>query len=211
MKVTPFHVALLSGSSVTSFVLHNNPVAPTTLSASRRDFITTASSLLVVGGVVMHPPVPANAELDFDRVQDLLKDTPAGAEIYKPAPKRPTYLAEPTEEFRQNEKKASDFKREQLKVKGQFTALLQKLQDDPNDETTLANDLDELRRLVRKGGGLPLGITKDEVVKQVRRRKARKFWPVNVEIAYQDLLAEIAYQQSPNTDPGSAMGGKTFI
>jgi hypothetical protein len=181
MRFTLFHVAvLIGGSSVTSFVLHNNHpiVTSTSLSASRRDFLTTASSLLLVGGAV-----PAHADLDFDRVQDLLKDTPAGAEIYKPAPKRPTYLAEPTEEFRQNEKKASDFKREQLKVKGQFTALLQKLQDDPNDETTLANDLDELRRLVRKGGGLPLGITKEEVVKQVRRRKARKFWPVNVEIA----------------------------
>lgn len=166
-------------SSAASFV-HNKRVIPTrtSLQASRRDFMAgVASSLLLVN------PLAAVADLDFERVQDLLKDTPSGAEIYKPTTKRPTYLAEPTEEFRQNEKKSTEFKREQLKVKGQFTALLQKLQDDPNDEETLANDLDELRRLVRKEGGLPLGITKEDLVKQVRRRKARKFWPVNVEIA----------------------------
>lgn len=209
MRVSSFNAtcAALCFSSAAAF-LSSKKVVPTgtSLQASRRDFMAgVASSLLLVS------PIAARADLDFDRVQDLLKDTPSGAEVYKPTTKRPTYLAEPTEEFRQNEKKASEFKREQLKIKGQFTALLQKLQDDPNDEEKLANDLDELRRLVRKGGGLPLGITKEDLVKQVRRRKARKFWPVNVEIAYQDLLAEIAYQQSPNTDPGSSMGGKTFI
>lgn len=177
-------VALGWSSVAASFVVPHNhnhrDMITSRLQASRRDVITAAAaSLLLV-------PLAAVADLDFDRVQDLLKDTPSGASelYYKPTTtKRPTYLAEPTEEFRQNEKKAGDFKREQLKVKAQFTALLQKVQEDPNDETMLANDLDELRRLVRKEGGLPLGITKDDLVKQVRRRKARKYWPVNVEIA----------------------------
>ena len=55
-------------------------------------------------------------------------------------------------------------------------------------------------RFVQANAGLPIGITKDEVVKACRRRKAKKYWPTSVEVAYQDLLIDIAYSQSPNTD-----------
>lgn len=189
MRIALFNaacVALCWSTAAAAFVPNVVSTKPTTasLQASRRDVMTGAVSSLLLPVLLI--PTTANAELDFDRVQDLLKDTPSNnaADVFATTrTKRPTYLAEPTEEFRQNEQKSTAFKREQLKVKGQFTALLQKLQDDPNEEDKLSNDLDELRRLVRKVGGLPLGITKEEVVKQVRRRKARKFWPVNVEIA----------------------------
>lgn len=143
-------------------------------------------------------------EVDFGKVQDLLGQDNAysmsAQEYEQRSTKRPTFLKDPTEEFKQNEEKATAFKREQLKAKKEFQTALDRLQTDPNDGGLLAKDLDELRYLVKKRSGLPEGITKDDVVKQVRRRKAKKFWPTEVEIAYQDLLYEILKKQSPNTD-----------
>ena len=143
-------------------------------------------------------------EVDFGKVQDLLgqdyNQYGSSANFAPPSGKRPTFLTDPTQEFKDNESKAADFKRAQLKAKLEFQAALDKLQTDPNDGETLAKDLDELRYLVKKNTGLPEGISKEDVVKQVRRRKAKKFWPTDVEIAYQDLLYEILKKQSPNTD-----------
>jgi len=53
----------------------------------------------------------------------------------------------------------------------------------PNNEDALAKVLDDMRYQVKANGGLPTGVTKEEVVKACRRRKAKKFWPTNVEIA----------------------------
>ena len=139
--------------------------------------------------------------MDFDKVQDLLKSRDQPGLPYEPVEtKRPTWLQEPTDEFKQNELKATEFKRAQLQQKQQFLKLLQKLQDDPNDANLLASDLDQLRVLVQQGGGLPLGVTKEDLVKQVRRRKAQKFWPTPVEIAYQDLMDQVRFEQSPNKE-----------
>jgi hypothetical protein len=93
-----------------------------------------------------------------------------------------------------------EFKRAQLERKKSFLAVLEKLETDPNDESLLATDLDNMKKLVRAQSGLPMGVTQEELVKRVRRRKAKRYWTTNVEIAYQDLLQEIRYQQSPNTE-----------
>lgn len=74
------------------------------------------------------------------------------------------------------------------------------METDPNEEGKLAGNMDDMRRFVKDFGGLPEGITKKDVITAIRRRKAKKFWPTNCEIAYQDLLQEIAFQQSPNTE-----------
>jgi hypothetical protein len=163
---------------------------------SRRD-----ACLGVVAVLVGASPANAAADVDYARIQDLLKGTDAMSP-YEVAPPgtRPKYLVEPTAEFKENEAKASEFKRIQLQGKKAFLDILEKLETDPNDESMLAKDLDDMRRLVKKNYGLPLGITKDELVKRVRRRKAKKFWPTQVEVAYQDLFAEITYQQSPNKE-----------
>jgi len=177
-------VPVLTAAFVNPATLTTTRVAATTtcLQASRRDCLAWA---VTTTGTVWGLGIPnAHADLDFDRVQDLLNAAPLSQYQAAPVTKRPTYLTEPTDEFIENERKASEFKREQLVVKAQFLKALTKLQEDPNDEELLAGDLDELRRLVRAEGGLPLGITRDEVVKQVRRRKSKKYWPVNCEIAY---------------------------
>lgn len=165
-------------------------------SSSRRELFSVAAAAVatVVGGMgsLQMPPAAAwaadttaTATIDYSKVQDLLGVPDATTQAYGgPRSSRPTWLTEPTDEFKANEAKASDFKRAQLQRKQQFLNVLERLETDPNDETKLANDLDELRKLVRSSNGLPLGVTKDELVKRVRRRKAKRFWPTNVEIAY---------------------------
>jgi hypothetical protein len=112
----------------------------------------------------------------------------------------PEYLTEPTDEFKESERQRDEFRRQQLAVKREFNTVLDRLTFESKSEEELINDLKELRYLVIKTEGLPLGIKKDEMVKIIRAKKAKGFWPTNVEIAYQKLTAEIAYQQSPNRE-----------
>ena len=96
---------------------------------------------------------------------------------------RPMYLTEPTDEFKANEAKAMEFKRAQLQLKKEFQAVMERFPTEPNDESVLVQDITDLQRLVVKTQGLPLGIKKEELFKVIRSKKAKGFWPTNVEIA----------------------------
>jgi len=78
--------------------------------------------------------------------------------------------------------------------------VLARLTGESSTEEELVNDLVELRALVKETQGLPLGIKKEDMYKVIRSKKAKGFWPTNVEIAYQGMKSEVAYQQSPNTE-----------
>lgn len=134
---------------------------------------TTASAATIVGTL---SPLPANAA------------------------KRPEYLEEPTEEFKESERQRMEFRMAQLEIKKKFVVVLDRITKTSKTEDELRSDLEELKALVAESGGLPLGIKKDDVVKQVRSKKAQGFWPTSVEYAYQGVIREIAYQQSPNKD-----------
>jgi hypothetical protein len=110
-----------------------------------------------------------------------------------------TYLTEPTDEFKRNEEKAVEFKRAQLKIKQNFIDVLTRFTNESTTEAEIVKDLQELRELVIVTGGLPIGIKKEQIYKTVRAKK-RLSWSTPSEIAYQDLIREISYQQSPNTD-----------
>mmetsp|Transcript_18840 Transcript_18840/g.21824 ORF Transcript_18840/g.21824 Transcript_18840/m.21824 type:complete len:192 (-) Transcript_18840:288-863(-) len=112
----------------------------------------------------------------------------------------PEYLTEPTDEFKESERLRDEFRRKQLGVKKQFNSVLDRLTFESKTEDELVTDLKELRGLVIDTEGLPLGIKKEELVKIIRAKKAKGFWPTPVEIAYQKLTSEIAYQQSPNRE-----------
>jgi hypothetical protein len=112
----------------------------------------------------------------------------------------PEYLTEPTEAFKESERQRDEFRRAQLQIKREFNTVLDRFTFESKSEEELINDLKELRYLVKKTEGLPLGIKKDEMVKIIRAKKAKGFWPTDVEIAYQKLTSEIAYQQSPNRE-----------
>ena len=99
------------------------------------------------------------------------------------AEQRELWLTEPTEEFKANEAKAMDFKRAQLAIKADFNKVLERFTTDSKTEDQLVTDLADLRMLVQKTGGLPLGIKKEELVKVIRRKKAGGFWPTPVEYA----------------------------
>jgi len=80
--------------------------APATLeleATSRRDILTA-----LVGGIAvtsLPSMVTAAPQIDYDKVTDLLGQPQQQTE-YIPGGKRPTYLAEPTQEFKENEVKA---------------------------------------------------------------------------------------------------------
>jgi len=93
-----------------------------------------------------------------------------------------------------------EFRKKQLVLKGEFVKVLARLTSESSTEEELVADLKELRSLVVQTEGLPLGIKKEDMYKVIRSKKAKGFWPTNVEIAYQSLKSEVAYQQSPNTE-----------
>mmetsp|Transcript_5786 Transcript_5786/g.7269 ORF Transcript_5786/g.7269 Transcript_5786/m.7269 type:complete len:203 (-) Transcript_5786:260-868(-) len=112
----------------------------------------------------------------------------------------PTYLEEPTEEFKESERQRMEFRRKQLALKAEFNVVFERFTNQSKTEEELRADVEQLRDLVIKTGGMPLGIKKDDLVKIIRAKKAKGFWPTSVEISYQALIREIAFQQSPNTD-----------
>ena len=161
MKIIAF---LVSAVSVGAFAPNGSQgrTSPTSLQASRREFVWDAlAGAMGMGTMVaaMNPSAATAAE------------------------KRPSYLEEPTEEFKANEEKAMAFKREQLAIKKEFVAALERVSTELDDESKLEADLRALQALVVKTGGLPLGIKKEELYKQIRARKAKGFWPTSVEIA----------------------------
>ena len=76
-----------------------------------------------------------------------------------------------------------EFRKRQLVLKGEFVKVLARLTQESSTEDELVGDLQELRRLVTETGGLPLGIKKEDMYKVIRSKKAKGFWPTNVEIA----------------------------
>jgi hypothetical protein len=177
-------VTVLSSSAIDAFlrVANNHGSKKSTsyssLSAQRRDVLEGAFASVIGIASVFGTLVPQEA-------------------LAEP---RPMYLSEPTEEFKANEAKAMEFKRAQFARKKEFNVVLDKFLAESNDEAAIVKDLNEMQGLIARGGGLPLGIKKDELFKVIRTKKAKGFWPTKCEIAYQSLQGEIRFQQSPNLD-----------
>jgi hypothetical protein len=157
---------------------------------TRRDWLKTSFISSVVFVLIQNPVIPAVAEdtksVDYSKIQDLLG--PNGGDYVSQyqipeGGKRPTWLTEPTDDFKESEQKAAEFKRKNLAISKEFQTLLEIVTSSPNDETTLLGALDSLRRLVKSNGGLPIGITKEAIIKTCRRRKSKKYWPTSVEVA----------------------------
>jgi hypothetical protein len=100
-----------------------------------------------------------------------------------PASAIDTYLTEPTEEFKESERQRIEFRKKQLTLKADFVKVLARLTGESTTEEELVGDLKELKNLVIQTGGLPLGIKKEDMYKVIRSKKAKGFWPTDVEIA----------------------------
>ena len=105
------------------------------------------------------------------------------APVVLPASAIETYLTEPTDEFKESERQRMEFRKKQLAQKGEFVKVLARLTSESSTEDELVTDLKELRALVVQTEGLPLGIKKEDFYKVIRSKKAKGFWPTNVEIA----------------------------
>lgn len=150
--------------------------------------VTTSSTLAFVP-MQQHSSstVVQHTSLSVVSRRNLLETAAAAAVVLGPASafaeSRPMYLTEPTDEFKQNEARAAEFKRQQLLAKKDFLAALDKLTTESNDADALVKDIKDIQALVAKIGGLPLGIKKEELYKIIRSKKAKGFWPTPVEVA----------------------------
>jgi len=111
-----------------------------------------------------------------------------------------TWLTEPTEEFKENEARAAEFKKKEIMAKKEFNAAIDNIVNVAQTEEELVKGINELTRLVAQFGGLPTGLSKEDMYKKIRSKKAKGFWPTAVEYSYQELKLEVIFQQSPNQD-----------
>jgi hypothetical protein len=160
MKFQTLTLALLaasaSGFAPVSTSSSRKAATTTSLDASRRQML---EGLLGIAAGTVLSPIAANAE------------------------SRPMYLTDPTEEFKANEAKAAEFKRVQLVQKKKFADAIDKVLNEKDDEAALESDMKALRVLVIETQGLPVGIKKDDLYKQIRSKKAKGYWPTSAEIA----------------------------
>ena len=199
MKQNLFHLFLYVWISITqskcsafAYVRHiKNSIVSSlgAVSTSRRYWLKTSLVSTAALVTIQQPTIPAFAEdksVDYSKIQDLLGPNGGDYVSQYQVPeggKRPTWLTEPTDEFKESEQKAAEFRRKNMAISKEFQTLLEIVTSSPNDEATLLGALDSLRRLVKSNGGLPIGITKDTIVKTCRRRKSKKYWPTTVEVA----------------------------
>ncbi len=154
------NVITISSTSTQSFAAPRDldEHVAATAAASRRDMLATTLATLATSTIaVLSPTSPALAI--------------------------ETYLTEPTEEFKESERQRLEFRKKQLSLKADFVKVLARLTTESSTEEQLENDLKELKALVIQTGGLPLGIKKEDMYKIIRTKKAKGFWPTNVEIA----------------------------
>ena len=113
---------------------------PTVLQASRRELIAGAFLASLAAA-----PQLALADLDYSKIQDLLGNDSSTSYVPEPG-KRPSYLTEPTDEFKESEAKSAEFKRKNLQKKQEFAKLLSIIADAPNEEQLLSGALNDMVR-----------------------------------------------------------------
>lgn len=108
-----------------------------------------------------------------------------------------------TEEFLALDKKKREFRAKQLEIRKDWDeemAVFMTLRD----EKTIIKKMEKLINIIRVAEGLPLGVTKKDMVTKMRSvKKVGKqdgFWTTDVEKAYQSYIRAVDYMQSPNTD-----------
>lgn len=203
--IRPSHVRVTSGFSPSKIFkrsLSVDTADPSSQSSSTMK-ISAAACLVVVclsGASAFVPQTSSSSKNDLaclemsnSRRQILQQSSTAAALLLigsaasssLPAFALETYLTEPTEEFKENERKAMEFRRQQIEIKKNFNTVLERLNSDSTkSEEDIVAALKELRTLVVQTSGLPNGLKKTDLIKQVRSKKAKGFWPTNCEIAY---------------------------
>ena len=80
------------------------------------------------------------------------------------------YLAEPTQEFKDEEKRTSALRKEQIEIRKQWDSIVDEIKASDSPATT-ENALIKLKTLLRKIDTLPIGVKKLDLVKTCRAKK----------------------------------------
>lgn len=112
-------------------------------------------------------------------------------------------LDEPTQEFLELDKKKREFRARQMEIRKDWDVEMEKFLL-MKDENQIIKQMETFTKIIRVAEGLPIGVSKKQMVSQMRRvKKAGKeqgYWTTEVEKAYQAYIRGVDYIQSPNTD-----------
>jgi hypothetical protein len=117
----------------------------------------------------------------------------------------PTYLKEPTAEFKDELARVEAFNKYQAKVRSRWDAIIAKFEASSTPEELEAN-LKAMNALLVEIQSVPTGVKLPQLVKTCRLkkfadkkgRKRKEEWTTKVEIAYQALILEFNREISPN-------------
>lgn len=121
-----------------------------------------------------------------------------------------TYLAEPTQEFKDEQKRFANFKQEQLKVRKDWDVLITTLKGSEGKPEVTAVTLKEMNNFLKRIEGIPTGVKKTDIVKlcrglkfagggkKISLLKIKDSWNVQCEIEYEALIQEYNKEVLPN-------------
>lgn len=167
--------------------------------AGRRNFVTTTSknllATIVLPSLLLNRQQQKNEkEQKLNRFLNFNIANVNAAEVKE---------GELTEEFLSLDKKKREFRAKQLEIRKDWDeemAVFMTLRD----EKSIIKKMEKLVNIIRVAEGLPLGVTKKDMVSKMRTvKRAGKqdgFWTTDVEKAYQSYIRAVDYVQSPNTD-----------
>jgi hypothetical protein len=123
--------------------------------------------------------------------------------VVKAASKEKAFLTDPTDEFRDEEKRVAEFNKVQNKIRSQWDEKISALEkaEAPDQIEAILKDLITFLRNLQN---VPTGYKKKDLVKLCRSKKfsgkkIKPTWTKNVEIAYQALIQEYNKQLAPKS------------
>lgn len=131
----------------------------------------------------------------------------AGTDESLKAALRSGYLKEPTQEFKDEEKRVAAYRDAQIKLRKKWDASFEKF-DSATEADGLKSQLDALIAILAESDTFPYGVKKVDLVKRCRKRKfyttpngkqkVDAVWTTPVEISYQKLIQDFNAKVSPN-------------
>lgn len=111
-------------------------------------------------------------------------------------------MTDPTEEFKEEEKRVAAFNSEQAKIRAKWDFIIERLEASENPSET-ESVIKEMSSFLKDIKGIPTGVKKLAIVKLCRKKKflGKKInpkWTKEVEIAYEAFIQEFNRQVSPD-------------
>ncbi len=112
------------------------------------------------------------------------------------------YLTDPTEEFKEEEKRVAAFNSEQAKIREKWDLIIERLEasDTPSETESIIKEMSAFLKNIKS---IPTGVKKLAIVKICRKKKfvGKKInpkWTKDVEIAYEAFIQEFNRQVAPD-------------